>query len=126
MANVLIVDDQRLVRFTIAKTLLSAGHSVAEAEDGEIAITACRCMAFDLVLTDLVMPNLDGVSTIKVMRTLFPDVRLIVMSGGGHAKNHNLAKTAKLYGADAFLEKPFHPLSLLDTVRQVMNEELSP
>jgi len=121
MARVLIVDDDPLCRAIAAEALTSAGHDCEEAEDGEIALTRLRAAPVDLVVTDLLMPNKEGLETIIEIRRTWPQTRIIAMSGGsGHAGPEQLLGMAERLGANATLAKPVRAAPLLEAVRRVL------
>jgi CheY-like chemotaxis protein len=121
MAKILVVDDEAIVRFTLKKVLQSAGHEVVEASTGLEGVASYKQSPCDLVITDLIMPDQDGVSTIKELKRDFPNVRIIASSGGGRTGNLDYLKLADLYGADATLSKPFSAADLLKTVQNVLD-----
>ena len=113
MARILIVDDDPAIRDSLGIELSSAGHDVASASDGEEGRLAAERGAFDLVLTDLAMPNLDGFSLIKSLRS-GSKVPIIVLSVRGHEPDKVRALDL---GADDYVTKPFSMGELLARVR---------
>jgi CheY-like chemotaxis protein len=83
VARTLLVEDDEAVRGILARTLVAAGYEVEEAANGEVALAAYRRQASDVVITDLVMPEKNGLEMIMEMRRLDPGVKIIAMSGGG-------------------------------------------
>jgi len=119
MARILIIDDDALLRSTLAANLASAGHIVEQAEDGRAGTAHFRSEPADLVLTDLVMPNQEGIETIVTLKREFPGVRVIAMSGA--ARNSALyLELARKLGAVCVLEKPFTRDLLLQTVADAL------
>ena len=115
MARVLVIDDDDLFRSVLAANLASAGHVVEQAEDGRVGTARFRAEPADLVITDLVMPNQEGIETILTLKREFPGVRLIAMSG--FARNSALyLELARSLGATRVLEKPFTAQQLLEAV----------
>ncbi len=108
--KVLVVDDQKNMRATTAMVLRQAGHAVEEAEDGAIALQRIQHEAFDVVLTDLRMPNVDGMEVLKTAQRLAPDTQVIVMTAYGTIET---AVDAIRRGAYDFLAKPFKEEELL-------------
>lgn len=121
MAQVLIVDDDPICRAIAVEALTQDGHVCQEAEDGEVATRRLGEAPVDLVLTDLLMPNKEGIETIIEIRKLWPDVKIIAMSGGsGAASPDQLLQMAVRLGADETLVKPLRAQALTDTVRRVL------
>ena len=119
--SVLVIDDEPALREILSQVLTDAGHRVIGAGNGKEASKALATSAFDVVLTDVIMPEKDGMQVISEVRKNFPEVRIIAMSGGGHVSRDQYLKIAKGLGAHAVLEKPFANQKLLDTI-----EELTP
>ena len=120
MSAILVVDDQKGLRDILRKVLAEAGHDVAEAEDGVAALALFRAGAFDLVITDIIMPEKEGIEIITTMRQERPSLRILAMSGGGRAHVMDFLAIAKKAGADAILEKPFRKAELLDRVAELL------
>ena len=121
MARILVIDDEVDLLKMLEKTLVSAGHEVVSATDGRNGMRACQAAPPDLVITDLYMPNQDGLDTIAELRIHFPEVRIIAMSGRTMA--NPMLNIARNLGAAAVLEKPFLPQLLLTTVEEVLRPE---
>jgi CheY-like chemotaxis protein len=117
MKRILVVDDHAEVRSFIRAALESDDYGVAEAADGKQAMRHARSLPVDLVITDLVMPEQEGIETIRALRRELPDIRIIATSG---AFNGQFLGTAKLLGANGALSKPFSPEALLAEVAQVL------
>ncbi len=111
MALILIMEDDQLLRNYLSDGLISAGHDVNEAEDGSAGVTLFRSDPPDIVLTDLVMENGEGIESIMHIRQMAPSVPIIAMSGNPQY----LENSAKL-GATHTLLKPFHLAELLALV----------
>jgi CheY-like chemotaxis protein len=116
MAFVLVIDDDASARRSLQLVLENAGHSVAVAEDGEAGLALCGELPFDCVVTDMLMPGRDGVSTIMELRRVRPGLRIVAISGSGAAGQVDFVKLARHVGADATLEKPFRSNALLRAV----------
>ena len=118
MANLLVIDDEPLIRQMARRILEGSGHRVIEAENGVIGLARLEENPVDLVLTDIVMPNKEGVETIQDIRRFHPEVKVIAMSGSG---SHQLyLDTAMKFGAHAALNKPFRPDDLREIVGRVL------
>lgn len=123
MASILLVDDDEFVRGILRKALISVGHEVEEAPDGKVALAAYRRQPSDLVITDLVMPEKDGLEMIRELRRLDPAVKIIAMSGGGRmvAPAQLYLESARIFGAVRILAKPFNAPALLKAVSEVLS-----
>ena len=120
MALILIADDNDQLRELLAEVLAADGHEVVQAADGRIAIRLLRERAFDLVVTDVVMPEADGAEVMNAVRARSPRPRLVVMSGGGQIDAARYLQMARMLGADAVLPKPFRSAVLTAEVRRLL------
>ncbi len=121
MARILIVDDDISIRVLLREILTEAGHKVEEASDGRAGLRAYRKMTPDLVITDILMPEKDGVELIMELKELAAAVRIVAMSGGGRGLDavFNL-RMAKDFGATCQLVKPFNRQQVLDAVNEAL------
>lgn len=126
MARILVADDEELVRASIAAVLRRAGHVVTLAEDGEDALAKFGPDRYDLVITDIVMPRMEGIETVRALRRLEPGVRIVAMSGSGGTDQGFYLKAATALGADATLQKPFRAGELRQMVEDVLATPKSP
>jgi DNA-binding NtrC family response regulator len=124
MASILIIDDEEDVRAVIGGALRMAGHEIFSARDGAEGLALMHSPAgkgVQLVITDILMPEKEGLETIRDLKSEFPDVKIIAMSGGGKLlKSTSHFFTADELGAHALLRKPFDMQSLLDSVRTAL------
>jgi hypothetical protein len=116
-ARILVADDETTVRGFLREVLTEDGYEVVEAADGKEAIDQARAGVVDLVITDLVMPEQEGLETIQALRKDVPGARIIAISG---AFRGQFLKAAQLLGANAVLSKPINPELLLATVAEVL------
>ena len=116
MAQILIIDDDPSVRLTLRSALESVGHLVTEAADGNEGIEQFIADPTELVITDILMPNKEGLETIMKLRKIKQNLPIIAISGGGRIKAVDFLEAAKDLGADAVVKKPFHMADLLNTV----------
>ena len=107
MAKILVIDDSEDIRILLHEALQAAGHSVVEAADGEAGLRSYREHYPDLVITDIVMPNKEGLETIMELRRESPGVKIVAMSGGTRGMVISFLPAAKKLGADYTLPKPF-------------------
>lgn len=123
MANILLIDDDRLVRYTLRQALENEGHIVTEASNGQSASASMEEATFDLVITDIIMPEMDGIETVMALRDKLPNSRIIAISGGGRGENYDYLKLAKSFGADRTLRKPFRCDELVELVSSMLAED---
>ena len=121
MARILVIDDDSLSRYTLARILESEGHEVMEAENGSAGMVAARDEAVDLVISDIIMPQMEGIETIAALRKLDPDLPIIAISGGGSLAEKVPLQHARVLGATHALPKPFGPKQILVLVRDSLN-----
>jgi CheY-like chemotaxis protein len=121
MVRVLVIDDNQDVRDLIQFILEGAGYSVELAPDGEAGLRSQRARPADVVITDIFMPNQDGLETIARLREEYPRVRVVAMSGGGASelKGGRYLSTAREVGAHVLLPKPFDLDQLLRAIDNV-------
>ncbi|WP_316976968.1 response regulator [Shumkonia mesophila] len=120
MARVLVIDDEELARFTMREILEAAGHAVEEAKNGAQGISLQRSQQFDIVITDIIMPEKEGVQTIIELQRDFPTLPIVAISGGGRTRNLDFLKLAQQYGARKILPKPFSEEDLLNAVEDCL------
>jgi CheY-like chemotaxis protein len=122
MASILLVDDDETLRSMTAALLMSGGHKVDTADDGKSGLALYKSKLHDLVITDIVMAEMDGLKLIEELRHANPRPRVIAMSGGHQLSEPILLPTAKLLGAERILAKPIMPDVFLRTVADVLAE----
>lgn len=120
MKRILVIDDEDQVRSMLRMTLEDAGYEVEEAPDGEIGLGIFRKKPTDLIITDILMPEKEGIETILELRRDFPDTKIIAISGGGRFKSPNTFLTmAEHFGADRSFVKPIAHKELLAAVKEL-------
>ena len=119
---VLVIDDERPVRTLIRHILMREGFTVLEAENGKEALRAFASAMPRLVITDIFMPEADGIETIRRIRGSNPDVKVLAMSGGGRYRI-DLLDGIELLGADGALTKPFNRRELIEAVDRLRSGE---
>jgi len=123
MARILVIEDEPHVQEVVKQFLELAGHQVAVASNGQEGIRACRERPFDLIVTDLIMPVKDGIETILDLKTEFPEIKAIAISGGGLVGPETYLELAESFGANRLLKKPFKKEDLLEAVNDVLGSE---
>ena len=116
--SVLIVDDDPQILRLLGKALSTAGYAVLEASDGRRALECVRSAPVDVMVTDLVMPDQEGIETIAAVRRERKQVKIVAMSGAACGK---YLRICQLMGADAVLQKPFPPQDLLSTIEHLIS-----
>jgi DNA-binding response OmpR family regulator len=111
--KVLVIDDDHLVRYTLSKILQRNGYDVVTASDGRRAMAVFREEWPDVVITDIIMPEQEGIETILKIRCERPEVKIIAISGGARNRNLNYLNMAEAFGADDVILKPFEAEELL-------------
>jgi YesN/AraC family two-component response regulator len=117
--RILVIDDDEMVLQILAEMLTTAGYEVGEARNGNEGVKLYRQEPFDLVITDLLMPEKDGLEVIMELRRDFPDVKIITLSGGG-SYGYSSVDASKTLGAVRALQKPVMEEQLLGAVREVL------
>jgi CheY-like chemotaxis protein len=117
--SVLIVDDNADMRSFVKIVLERAGFEAQVAADGERALAAHRAHPVDVLITDIFMPERDGIELIHQFQSLFPQVKIIAMSGGGQVSKRDYLPFAADIGADLVLRKPFAADTLLSMLQDL-------
>lgn len=125
MAKVLVIDDDPQVRRIVTRLIESEGHTVIQAENGKVALERYAGDPADLVISDIYMPEMDGIELLMRLREAFPDARLVAMSGGGAIAAHHLLDAARALGAVAVLEKPFALDQIKHELAAIESDEVS-
>jgi DNA-binding response OmpR family regulator len=107
MARIVIIEDDESIRSLLAQMLERLGHEVFEEPDGNAGLRCVETCTPDLVITDIIMPDKEGVETILELRHRFPAIKIIAMSGGGRHSATDYLQLAKKCGAGYTLAKPF-------------------
>lgn len=119
MALILVVDDDATVLRMLTQVMQRDGHTVIQAEDGEVALRLFRQQPTDVIITDILMPNKEGLELISEAREISPGVRIIAYSGGGKMQPENYLEFATGMGADRVFTKPV-PITDLSVAVQEM------
>lgn len=123
MAKVLIIEDDSSFRNVLVQMLTRAGYDVRQAGDGNQALQECAAFNPDLVLTDIIMPDKEGLETIQELLALNPALKIIAMSGGGKFGPDSYLPLAQKLGAKASLQKPFMREELISTIQDVLAKD---
>ena len=120
--SILVIDDEQLIRLQIRNALELEGFTVHEAANGNEGLARIAESVPDVVITDILMPDKEGIETILELRRTHPKIRIIAISGGGRTGNKDFLRTAKHLGADRTLAKPFGLAELLRLVREMLDD----
>jgi CheY-like chemotaxis protein len=120
MASILVVDDEPLLRQNLSKFLAVLGHDVLVAGNGREALAVIERSSVDLVITDVNMPDMDGLELLNALRGRMPPLPTVVMSGGGRFDKDMLLQSAKVLGAVVSLAKPFSLADLKSAVERAL------
>ncbi len=124
MTRILVIDDEDQIRLVLRKSLEHDGYQVMDAPNGNEGLKLCQEEPFDLVITDILMPEKDGIETIGEIRRYFPETRIIAISGGGQRlKANDVLHTAGILGAQCTLFKPFESEELLSAVSDLLGSD---
>jgi two-component system, chemotaxis family, chemotaxis protein CheY len=117
MKKILVIEDNAIVRNTMMRILQSAGYTVVTANDGLQGVDVFRKELPDLVISDIIMPQQEGIGTIRQILAEYPGTKIIAISGGGRIGNTDFLSIARKMGAIDALPKPFDPDDLLGRIK---------
>ena len=120
MARILLIDDDDGLRQALEIWLGRQGHEVEQATNGGDGLARLAEAGFDLIITDIIMPDVEGIETIIDIRKSHPDLPIIAMSGGGSGEPSSLLRPAEHLGASATLRKPFRISELEEAIAKVL------
>ena len=120
MKKILVIDDNPIVLETLARVLEYEGYQIVTASDGERGISVYETEQPDLVITDIIMPEKEGIETIRALLRLNPNAKVIAISGGGRLRNIDFLQMARRVGACETLAKPFDPDELVQTANRLV------
>jgi CheY-like chemotaxis protein len=127
MIRILLIDDDVLARDMLRQMLERAGYDVVEAANGREGLQQYQATAIDLIITDILVPDQDGLETILELRRLAPEAKIIAISGGGQSGLLDLLPVAAKLGAQRTLWKPLRRLELLAAIRQLVpHQDVTP
>lgn len=107
MARILIIEDDVSMRHALRAALERRGHQVAEAGDGKAGLSVYQDTVFDLVVTDIIMPGMEGLETVMALKKFSPAIKIIAMSAGGKGSATDYLQLAARFGASRIVRKPF-------------------
>jgi CheY-like chemotaxis protein len=116
--RILVIDDEESIRSVLCSLLEGAGYEVMEAQNGRVGIQQCRKVPVDLVITDIIMPEGEGLETIRELRRLYPGLKIFAMTGARISKQLDILNIAATFGAIRTFDKPFELMEMLNAVRE--------
>jgi CheY-like chemotaxis protein len=123
MATILIIEDDKDLRKFLARLLERENHYILEAENGLEAATIVKSIQPDIVITDIIMPEQDGIGTINMLREKYPEIKIIAISGGGNILGADYLEIARKLGAHFAFTKPFDNKKLLAKVKELVEKK---
>lgn len=120
MQTVLIIEDDHNILLMIKRMLEPFGFDIKLASNGQEGLDLFQKLDVDLVITDIIMPEKEGLEIIREMRRARPDLKIIAMSGGGKLSADNYLETAKIFGAASIMEKPFTRKQIVSAVQDIL------
>ena len=125
MANILLIEDMDGVRTAVSMILSGAGHTVSTAADGDAGLAKANQQSFDLVVTDILMPHVDGTEVIVQLKAKSPSLPILAISGGGANVPAEDALRIARDQADRVLQKPFSKAEVLAAVEELLTTKTS-
>jgi len=123
MPRILIIDDEAQIRLMLRMTFEDEGYEVVEASDGAEGIELFTCNPTDCVITDIIMPEKEGIETILELKKLDPELKIIAISGGGKSSPDDYLAAAERLGANRTFFKPIDRAELVTAVRELLQCE---
>jgi len=123
LPRILVVDDEPPIRGLLRQAFEMNGYDVLEASNGVEAVKMFRENDVDLVVTDIIMPDKEGLESIMDLKEIDPDVKIIAMSGGGRLEPHSYLQMASKFGAKRVFQKPLSIALLVSAVKELIGPE---
>ncbi len=119
--HILIIDDEIQIREMLSQMLTREGYQVSNASNGKEGMKICRELPVDLIITDIIMPEKDGIEMILELRKDFQELKVIAISGGGRLGPDGYLEMAKKLGAHRTFFKPFNRKEMLEAIKELLN-----
>ncbi len=123
LMRILVIDDDEQMRVLLRQVMEWSGFSVNDAENGRKGMQIQRRQPADLVITDLIMPEQEGLETISLLKKEFPEVKIVAISGGGRIGPEAYLPAARELGADLVFSKPFDVKEFVTAVRGLLGND---
>lgn len=118
--RILVIDDELQIRLMLRQAIEKAGFEVDDAPDGREGIDAFKRKKADLIITDIIMPEKEGIETIMAFKRIDPGVKIIAISGGGRIQSEDYLNIATKVGASYSFSKPFSIIELLAKINELL------
>lgn len=118
--KILVIDDEEPIRNMLRQILEKEGFEVVDAREGEEGLKCQRAAPADLIITDIIMPEKEGIETIRELKEDYPELKILAISGGGRIGAESYLALAEKFGADAILRKPLTRDELMEKVRSLL------
>jgi CheY-like chemotaxis protein len=122
MTRILVIDDEPYILLMLKKLLEKEGYEVDIAINGDEGIKMFSKYPADIIITDIVMPEKEGLETIREFKQINPDLKIIAISGGGRIDSNEYLDSARLFGAARVFRKPFRQREMVDAVQELLTE----
>lgn len=122
MSTVLVIDDHRPFLEMMSQVIRREGYDVMEATDGAEGLRLCEKQPPDVVVTDILMPEKDGLEAIRDFKRDYPNMKIIAVSGGGSSVQIDYLPLAKKMGADSVLHKPIEPAEMIEALKGILDD----
>ncbi len=122
MSRILVIDDEPNILMMLKRMLERAGYDVDIAVNGEEGLELFKKFPADLIITDIVMPEKEGLETIRELKKQYPGLKIIAISGGGRIDSREYLESARLFGASKIFQKPFRQKEMISAVKELLSE----
>jgi CheY-like chemotaxis protein len=122
-SHILVIDDDIEFRNYISILLSKNGYYVKSTGNGDMALNIIKSVIPNLIITDLIMPDMDGLEIIKIIKSQYPKIKIMAISGGGRIEPDMYLDLASKFKADAILKKPFKKDVILEKIEELLQED---
>ncbi|WP_022728118.1 response regulator [Fodinicurvata sediminis] len=121
MRTVLLIDDEKTILEAMGYSLSKAGYTVFSAANGKEGLAFLDSQPVDAVVTDIIMPEKEGLETIIEIRRKWPDLPIVAISGGGRTRQLHFLEMSRDFGANEIMQKPFKPSQLIESLNRLLD-----
>lgn len=120
LPHILVIDDDELIRSLVKEVLSRNNYQIDEAENGKVGLQKCKSQEYDLIITDIVMPEMEGISLIQKLNEFHQGIPVIAMTGNAHGRMEEFLELSQQLGANAVLAKPLQIDEIISTVDSLL------